>query len=39
MLKIKHITLIVSLIISGLLASTLKDIKYDPKGEWTYAQY
>ncbi len=33
MLKnIKHITLIVSLIISGALASTLKDIKYDPKG-------
>ncbi len=30
--KIKHITLIVSLIISGALASTLKDIKYDPKG-------
>jgi hypothetical protein len=33
MLKnIKHITLIVSLIISGAHASTLKDIKYDPKG-------
>ncbi len=30
--KIKHITLIVSLIVSGLHASTLKDIKYDPKG-------
>ena len=30
--KLKHITLIVSLIISGALASTLKDIKYDPKG-------
>lgn len=30
--KIKHITLIVSLIISGAHASTLKDIKYDPKG-------
>ena len=30
--KIKHITLIVSLIMSGALASTLKDIKYDPKG-------
>ena len=30
--KIKHITLVVSLIMSGALASTLKDIKYDPKG-------
>jgi len=30
--KIKHITLIVSLFMSGILASTLKDIKYDPKG-------
>ena len=30
--KIKHITLVVSLILSGALASTLKDIKYDPKG-------
>ena len=30
--KIKHITLIVSLIISGTFASTLQDIKYDPKG-------
>ena len=29
--KIKHITLVVSLIISATLASTLKDIKYDPK--------
>ncbi len=30
--KIKHITLIVPLIVSGALASTLEDIKYDPKG-------
>ena len=30
--KIKHITLIVCLIMSGSIASTLKDIKYDPKG-------
>ena len=33
MLKnLKHITLTVSLIVSGVHASTLKDIKYDPKG-------
>ncbi len=33
MLKnLKHIALIVSLIVSGVHASTLKDIKYDPKG-------
>jgi hypothetical protein len=30
--KIKHITLFACLIASGMLASTLKDIKYDPKG-------
>ena len=30
--KVKHITLIVSLITTGVLASTLKDITYDPKG-------
>ena len=29
--KIKHIILFASLIVSGTLASTLEDIKYDPK--------
>ena len=29
--KIKHITIVASLIVSGTLASTLEDIKYDPK--------
>ena len=29
--KIKHIILFASLIVSGALASTLEDIKYDPK--------
>ena len=29
--QIKHITIIASLIISGAMASTLRDIKYDPK--------
>ena len=29
--KIKHISLVASLIVSGAVASTLEDIKYDPK--------
>ncbi len=29
--KNKHITIVASLIVSGTLASTLEDIKYDPK--------
>ena len=29
--KLKHITLFASLIVSGAMAATLEDIKYDPK--------